>query len=191
MMQHLAWIAAKLPAAEFDIDDDGYVVSKHWLFPERAEIIWGGLASIIIFALLVKFAGPAITKGLADRSARIQKEMDDASSNRAAAAGEAERIRQALGDIESERARLLAEADAQAEALLADGRARLAQDILDAEARAEADIATAASRASDELRAEISRLAAEATERVVAETLDAQLQQDLIESYIAKVGASR
>lgn len=191
MMQHLAWIAAKLPAAEFDIDDDGYVVSKHWLFPEKAEIIWGGLASIIVFVLLLKFAGPAIKKGMAARTQRVQDELDSASNDRSSAVAEAERIRQAMGDIESERARLLAEADAQAEALLADGRARLAQEIMDAEARAEADIATAASRAGDELRADISRLAAEATERVVAETLDAQLQQDLIESFIAKVGASR
>ncbi len=190
-MSRLALLAAKLPTAEFDIDDDGYVVSKHWLLPERAEIIWGGLASIIIFALLVKFAGPAISKGLAARSARIAKEIDEASAERSAAASEAERIRQALGDIESERARLLAEADAQAEALLTDGRARLAQEVMDAEARAEADIAMAASRAGDELRGEISRLAAAATERVVAETLDAGVQQDLIEAFIAKVGASR
>jgi F-type H+-transporting ATPase subunit b len=191
MMHHLAWIAARLPTAEFDIDDDGYVVSKHWFFPEKAEIIWGGLASIIVFLLLGKFAVPALKKGMADRTRRIQNELDSATSDRTDAVGEAERIRQAMGDIESERARLLAEADAQAEALLTDGRARLAQEILDAEARAEADIATAANRAGDELRAEISRLAAEATERVVAETLDAQLQQDLIEAYIAKVGASR
>ena len=41
------------------------------------------------------------------------------------AEAEAAQIRQAIGDIDAERARLLAEADVQAEALLDDGRARL------------------------------------------------------------------
>ena len=67
------------PMAECGIDSNGDCVSAKPILPETAEIIWGGLASLIIFALLIKFAGPAIKKGLAARTARIQAELDGAA----------------------------------------------------------------------------------------------------------------
>lgn len=183
-------ILATILAAEGKTIDDAR--SIHWLWPADAELIYGSISSIIIFALLWKFAGPAIKKGMADRTARIQGELDASAAVLAAAEAEAAEIRQAAGDIGAERQRLLAEADAQAEAMLADGRARLDQEAADLEARADADIAAAAGRMSDELRAEISRLASDATDRVMAsDVLDAGTQQDLIEQFIQKVGASR
>ena len=53
-----------------------------------------------------------------------------------------------------------------------------------------ADIETAAGRAGEELRAEISRLASAATDQLLDGGLDAATQQDLIEGFISKVGAS-
>lgn len=165
--------------------------SIHWLWPADAELIYGSIASILIFAALYKFAGPAVKKAMAGRSERIQNELDESAAAKAAAEAEAAGIRQAAGDIDAERQRLFAEADAQAEALLADGRARLEQEVADLEARAESDIAATAGRANDELRAEISRFAAVATDRVIAGgVLDDATQQALIENYISRVGAS-
>jgi F-type H+-transporting ATPase subunit b len=165
--------------------------THHWLLPETKEIIWGGLASLIIFAALYKFAGPAVAKAMAARTAKIQGELDASATAKSDAQAEAATIRQAAGDIEAERARLLAEADTQAEALLTEGRARLEQEVADLDARADADIATAGGRVNDELRAEISRLANLATDQVLADgAIDAGTQQDLIENFIQKVGAS-
>lgn len=165
--------------------------SPHWLFPEPAEIIYGGIASLIIFAALWKFAVPALKKALVNRSERIQKELDASASDLAKAEADAANIRQALGDIESEKARLLADAQAQADALLAEGRSRLNAEVAELEAKADADIAAAAARGSDELRTEIGRLASVATDRVLASVLDDATQQSLVENFIAKVGASR
>jgi F-type H+-transporting ATPase subunit b len=186
-----AFVAASnlLPAAEHGIDDQGYT-SHHWLLPETAEIIYGGLASVIIIGLLVWKAGPLAKKSFADRTDKIQGELDDSARARSDAEAEAARIRQALGDVEGERRKALADADAQAEALLTDGRARLVTEVADLEAKAEADIGAAGSRVSDELRGEISRLASAAADRVVANSLDDATQQRLIEDYIARVGAS-
>jgi F-type H+-transporting ATPase subunit b len=181
-------LASKLPQVEFDVDDDGYVTSKNPMLPPTWELILGSLASIIVFSLLAWKAGPLIKKAMADRTARIQGEIDRAASAKADATAEAERIRAAKGDIEGERARLLAAADEQAAALIADGRVRLEAEIADLEARAEADIAAAASRSGDELRAEIARHAAAAADKVVADTLDEATQQELIENFIARVG---
>lgn len=164
--------------------------SIHWLWPAAAELIYGSLASILIFGLLYKFAGPAVRKAMADRTAKIQGELDASAEARSSAESEAADIRRAAGDIAAERQRLLAEADSQAEALLSEGRARLTAEIADLEARAEADQAAAASRVGDELRTEISRLAAEVSDRLLADTLDDPAQQALIESFIQKVGSS-
>ena len=163
--------------------------THHWLLPETAEIIYGGLASVIVVGALVKFAGPMAKKSLAARTERIQNEIDGARNARQSAEVEATEIRKALGDIGAEKARLLAEADAQAAALLADGRKRIAAEMTDIEAKAAADIAAAAERGSDELRSEITRLAAVATEKIVAATVDQATQQSLIEDFISKVGA--
>jgi F-type H+-transporting ATPase subunit b len=164
-------------------------VTHHWLLPELPEIIYGGLATLIVVSALVKFAGPVIKKGFTGRTARIQKELDDAAAAKAAASADATGIRSALGDIASERARLLAEADAQAAAVLAEGRQRIAAEVADMEARADADLAVARGRTGDELRSEIAMLAARATPIVVAATLDAATQHELVESFIAKVGS--
>ncbi len=165
--------------------------SPHWLFPEPAEIIYGGIASLIIFAALYKFALPQFKKAMVARTERIQKELDASANDLAQAQADASKIRTALGDIASEKARLLSDAQAQADALLKEGRARLTAEIAELEAKADADIAAAAARGSDELRTEIGRLAGAATDRALASALDDSTQQQLIENFIAKVGASR
>ena len=163
--------------------------THHWLWPEGYELLFGVPASLLIFALLWWKAGPLVKKGMKARTDRIQAEIDGANQAVAGADAEARQIRQALGDIGTERSRLLAEADAQAEALLTDGRARLDAEIADLHAKADADIAASAARGSDEMRYEIGRLAALTADRVVAETLDADAQQRLIEEYIQRVGS--
>ena len=162
-----------------------------WILPEQAEIIYGGLASVIVVGALVKFAGPMIKKSFAARTERIQKELDDAAAAKVTAEGDAQNIRKALGDIASERARILAEADAQAASVLAEGRVRITAEIAELEAKAEADINAARGRGSDELRNEITVLASRATPLVVAATLNDQVHKDLVESFISKVGAGK
>lgn len=179
----------RVAAEEVVTDSEGNVVTHSPWLPETAEIIWGGLASLIIFYALYKFAWPAMKKFFEGRTAKIQKELDDAAADKAAAATEATGIRQAKGDIESERARIMADATAQAEAVLADGRARLVTEVAELEARSAADIEAARGRVGDELRAEISRLSSAAVDHVVSGTLDEATQQELIESFISRVGA--
>mgnify|MGYP003136042341 CR=1 FL=1 len=166
--------------------------SINWLLPADAELIYGTLSSLLIFFALYKFAWPAIKKAMAERSESIQSELESSTAAKAEADAEAAGIRQAAGDIDAERQRLFAEADTQAEAVLADGRARLEQEVAELEARADADIVAASGRVNDELRGEITRLSNAATERLLASgALDDATQQDLIESFISRVGAGQ
>jgi F-type H+-transporting ATPase subunit b len=183
------YTTARLAAEEIVTDSDGNVVTHSPFLPETAEIIWGGLASLIIFYALYKFGWPAMKKFFNGRTEKIQKELDDAAADKAAAATEAEGIRQAKGDIAAERARIMADATAQADAVLADGRARLVTEVAELEARSAAEIEAARGRVGDELRAEISRLSSAAVDHVVTGTLDDATQQELIENFISRVGA--
>jgi F-type H+-transporting ATPase subunit b len=164
--------------------------THHWLWPEGYEILFGGIASVLIFAVLFWKGSPLVKKALAKRTAGVQADLDAANQDEQEAVAEAARIRQAKGDIGAERTRILADADERAASLLTDGRARLEAEVVELQAKTDADIALLGSRTVDELRAEIARLSASAAERVVTESLDEATQQRLIEEFIAKVGAS-
>lgn len=170
-------------------DDNGQIVTHHWLFPEQAELIYGTLASLIIFGLLWKFAGPVIVESFRGRTARVQADLDSAREALESATADAGSIRAAKGDIDAERSRLFSEADAQAEALLADGRARLDAEVAELESRAAAELVATSARAGDELRVEIGRIVQESIDPAVAASLDAAADQDLIEAFIQRVGA--
>lgn len=188
------------PAGEEQVDDEGtegvaeeeheeFEAHNPWL-PETKEIVFGSLAFLIVLFGLVKFAGPVVRKGLAARTDRIGRELTDAASARTEAERRAGQIRAAKGDIEAERGRILAESDAAAERLLVEGRARLDDEVAELEARAEAEIAGAGGRISSELQAQVATLSLHTAERVVTAQLDEATQADLIERFIARVGAS-
>lgn len=162
-----------------------------WIWPEKYELMFGAPASILIFGLLFWKVGPLVKKGMAARTERIQAALDAGSAAKSSADEEATGIRQALGDIAAERARMLAAADEQAASVLADGRVRIAAEAAELEAKAERDIAASASRGSDELRAEIARLSSAAAEHVVNGQLDGSVHNDLIEAFIQRVGMQR
>ena len=174
---------------EVTVDNKG-IVTHSPIWPETAELIYGTLASLIIFALIVKFAGPSIKKTFATRTEKIQRELDNAKNDKAAAELEAADIRQAKGDIAGERDRLLAEARVQAAAMHADGLVRIDDEVAELLTRADAEIAASKARVGDELRAEIAHLSAQSADRAVASSLDDQTQQDLVEAFIQEVGAS-
>ena len=119
--------AGRLMSEEIVTDSNGDVTTHHWLLPETAEIIYGGLASLIIFYALFKFGGPLVKKSFAARTEKIQKELDAAAADKSAAATEAAGIRAAKGDIAAERARLLSDAETQAAAVL-EGRRTACRD---------------------------------------------------------------
>lgn len=183
--------AGRVMGEEIVTDADGHVTTHNWILPETAEIIYGGIASLIIFWALFKFGGPPIKKAFLARTEKIQKELDAAAADKSAAATEASQIREAKGDVAAERARLLSEAETQASAVLEDGRARLAAEVADVEAKAVTDIASAQGRVGDELRAEIASLSSAAVDHVVTGSLDDATQQELIENFIQRVGASQ
>jgi F-type H+-transporting ATPase subunit b len=161
-----------------------------WIFPEGAEVLWGTLSFLVVAFLLWKFAWPQIKQMMADRTARIQAQLDEAAAAKASADEAAASIRAAKGDIEAERQRMLADADEQAARLLSDGRARLEHEVADLQSKATSELESVQGRLQSEVQAEVAEVAARAADTLVAEALDDELQQQLVEDYIARVGAA-
>ncbi len=190
MIAALNSAAASVLAAESVPNDGIGSTSLSPYFAPMKEVVIGGLATLIVFVMLWKFAWPAIAQGMRDRTERIQKDLDESAAARKQAESDAADIRTSLGDIDGERTRLFAEAEAEASAVLDEGRARLDVEVAEMEAKAAADIAAAAGRGADDLRADIARFSSQAIESSVTTSLDAATQQELIEGFIARVGAS-
>jgi len=161
-----------------------------WIFPEGPELIWGTLSFLIVAFLLWKFAWPQAKQMMQDRTGRIQAQLDEAAAAKAGAEEAATSIRAAKGDIDAERQRMLADADAQAARLVSDGRARLEQEVAELLAKADSEIDSVQGRLQSEVQAEVAELAATATEHLVGQSLDDELQQQLVEDFIARVGAA-
>ena len=172
-------------------DDKGYITENPILPPTHGDGHRRRLASLIVFGLLFKFA-------VADRSRRASTTAPrDPEANstirprpRSTAEAEAADIRQAKGDIDAERARLLAEADAQAAALSTTVGPASTPRSPSSKLAPTPTSPPPPGASTDELRAEIARLSGVAVDHVVNESLDDATQQELIEDFIQRVGAS-
>lgn len=155
------------------------------LSPNAGLAFWLGLAFLLLFFLLSKFAFPAILGGLKEREQTIEQSMTRAE----AALAEA---RQLQADNEAARR----DAERQAQAILRDAReAAEAQRAADAErtrdelarmrTQAAADIEQQKQQALAELRAEVATLAIGAAEKILQQELDAERQSVLVDRFLA------
>ncbi len=79
--------------------------THHPIFPETPEMLWGTLSFLVVAFLLWKFAWPQIKQMMAARTARIQAQLDEAATAKTEADEAAVAVREAKGDIASERQR--------------------------------------------------------------------------------------
>ena len=148
------------------------------ILPATNEIIWGGLAFIILFGLLAKLGLPAIQKGMQDRTAQIQGDLD------AAAAAKAEQ--QAVLDRYNAQ---LQEARQSADAVRRDLTQRAEAEAAELRQRNAEQLTAERERLMGEVQSQVATLAIELAERVVEGNLDRDAQLRLIDSYIANVGS--
>lgn len=153
------------------------------------EFYWGLLAFLIVVGLGAWKGGPAISKFMKGHSEKIETELAEAESGRDAAEGKVSDLESALGDSDSESARILAEAEATATQVEADLRAKADADVVDMKVRAEAEIESLKAHAAADLQARAAALTLGAAEEVVRQNLDAEAQGRLVEDYISDVGA--
>ena len=159
------------------------------ILPATNEIVWGGMAFVLLLIALWKFALPPLKKGMSDRTERIRTDLERADGAKAEAEGVLAEYRAQLADAKTEATRIIEEARQTGDAVRADMQKRAEADILEMRQRARADIEAAKVQAIADLRQEVGSLAIGAAELVVKKSLDRETQQQLVEDYINQVGA--
>ncbi len=155
------------------------------------EFYWGLLSFLIVFGLIVWKGGPAIKGMWNGRIERLSTELDEAAAARAEAEAELAGVQSRIANVETEKASILADADQAAVTLKEQTLARTAQDRIDVGVRAASDAESSKVTATADLQSELAALAVGAAEEVVANSLDAATQNQLIESYIGNLGGAR
>lgn len=160
------------------------------LLPETNEIVWGGIAFLIVLFFMMKFGFPAAKKAMTDRTAKIQGDLDAAEQAKADAEAVKADYESKVSEAKAEAGRIIEEARQDADRLRADQQARLNEELAAARTQAQADIDAAKGQAMSELRGEVATIAIGAAESVVGANLDRDAQTRLIEDYINRVQAA-
>ena len=162
---------------------------KNPILPDIAELIYGTLAFLIVFGLLAKFAFPALNKMLAERTAKIQGEMEKAEATRSEADALLAEYRQNLAGARDESNRIIEESRKTAEQLRRDVQAKAEEESQATVARAQEEIRAERDRVFAELRGQVGDIAVELAGRVVGESLDKSAHERLIDEYIDQVAS--
>lgn len=182
--------AKKSQFEDFDNALEDCKKSKSLFTPALPELIWGGLAFLIVLAVLVKFAFPALRKGLKTREDTIRGDLEAAERAKREAEAERDKYLAQLGDARGEANRIVEEARQAADRVRQDVVAKAEADAAEVRARADEDIRLARDRAVSDLQRQVGDLSIELAEKIVERSIDPATQQDLVESYISSVGNS-
>jgi F-type H+-transporting ATPase subunit b len=159
------------------------------ILPEANELIWGGLAFVVLLGLMWKFGLPPVRKMMKDREEQIRTDLERAEQAKAEAEAELEEYRRQIAGSRAEGAQIVEQAREQAEEVRRELIAKAEADAAEVRQRASEDARLASDRAMSELRASVTSLSIELAEKVVEHNLDHDTQIQLIESYINQVGS--
>ena len=85
------------------------------ILPKLSEIVWGGIAWLLVMLVVVKAAVPALKKTMAARSDKIKGDLEAAEAAKSTANAELADYRAKLADAQSEANRIIDEARQSAE----------------------------------------------------------------------------
>jgi F-type H+-transporting ATPase subunit b len=163
--------------------------SPNPILPETNELIWGGLAFLVLLGLMWKFGLPPVRQMLKDREERIRADLERAEQARVEAESELEEYRRQIAGARAEASQIVEASREQAEEVRRELIAKAESDAAEVRQRAAEDARLAGDRAMSELRASVAQLSIELAEKVVEHNLDHDTQIQLIESYINQVGS--
>ena len=158
------------------------------ILPETNEIVWGGLAFVVLLLVMWKYALPPVRNMMKQREDRIRGDLERAEQARTEAEAELATYRRQLADARNEASRIIEEARRSADEVKRQVRAQAEAEAADIRARAQDDAQLASQRAQADLQARVADLSIELAEKIVERNLDRDTQLALVESYIGQVG---
>ncbi|GMQ94736.1 MAG: F0F1 ATP synthase subunit B [Acidimicrobiia bacterium] len=161
------------------------------LLPAPEELIAGLLAFGIIFAVVWKFALPALQATIEKRQAAVRTHLEAAEKAKLEAESLLADYRAQVAGAKGEAAEIVAEARDAGEAVKADIIARAESEADQIKARAGEEIVSERERVAEDLRRQVAELSIDVAERVVGSSLDVGAQRDLVDRYIDELGGVR
>lgn len=159
------------------------------ILPAKNEIIYGFASFAVLYVLMWKLAYPAVKKGMAARSTRIETTLNSADK----AMGDAQTVlaeyRAQLADAKNEANRIIEEARAQSEAVRKQMMARAEADAASTRQKAAEDLGAQAERLKADLTSHVKSLSLELASKVVVANLNTDTNAALVDRYIAELGA--
>ena len=160
------------------------------ILPKLSEIVWGGIAWLLVMLVVVKAAVPALKKTMAARSDKIKGDLEAAEAAKSTANAELADYRAKLADAQSEANRIIDEARQSAEGVRKDLVARAEAEAAEVRHRANDEVRLASERAMADLRQQVATMSVDLAGKIVEKNLDVATQQSLIDSYISGVGSN-
>ncbi|MDA8278113.1 MAG: F0F1 ATP synthase subunit B [Actinomycetota bacterium] len=161
------------------------------ILPSTNELIYSVLSFGILFFFLAKFAYPPIKVMMANRTAKIQGDLDAASNARTDAERTLAEYREQLNEAKKEAARIVEEARHTAEVLRRDLLAKAEEEAVELRARNEEALRIERERVASELRAEMASLSLEIAEKVIKAEIDKGAASLLVDQFINEIEAAR
>ena len=158
------------------------------ILPAGNEIVWGGVAFVVLLLIMWKFALPPVRNMMKQREDRIREDLERAEHARTEAEEELANYRRQVADARNEASRILEEARQSADGVKRQIQAQAEADAAETRNRAQEDIRLAADRAQADLQHRVAELSIELAEKIVERSLDRDTQLALVESYIGQVG---
>lgn len=154
------------------------------VLPEADELIFGGLAFLLVFVVLARFAFPRLNQGLETRRRKIQEDLERAEQAKTESEGLRAQYDQHLREARAEANRIIEESRKTAESMQRDLMAKAEEDSRQVVAKAQEEIRAERDRAMEELRRSVAELSIMVAERVVGESLTKERHLKLVDGYI-------
>ena len=188
------YVVAGLPEVvaqdEHTTEEPGAAEEHNPIIPEVDEIIVGGLAFILVFLVLARYAFPRLNEAMKARTEKIQGDLEKAEHAKGSAESALERYEEQLREARAEAGKIIDEARKTAEQVRKDAAARAEDEARQTVAKAQEEIRAERDRALQELRAEVGALSVTLAERVVGQSLDKDRQLKLVDDYIDELTES-
>jgi F-type H+-transporting ATPase subunit b len=160
------------------------------ILPATNELIWGSLAFLVLFVVMLKYAYPPLRQAMADRTEKIREEVEQAERIRSEATAEESAREDELKEARKEAAAHVEAARKEADAYRTAEREKIDAEMVTLREQGQADVEASKQQALTELRGEVATLAIGAAEQVVGQNLDRAANERLVEDFIDSVGSS-
>ena len=164
--------------------EEGTPDNTRLVLPEPSELIAGILAFAIVFFFVWKWAMPAINRTLEQRQAAIAGQIEDAEKAKVEAESLLADYRSQLAEARTEGNKIIEEARGTAEQMRVDLVARAEEEAESIRVKAREDADSEKARALSEARSQVGDISVDLAGRIVGDSLDADVHQDLIDRYL-------